>query len=162
MLPINTILVPTDFSKRSEQAFQFAGALARDHGAKLVVLHVMPASLMAYGEGVIAYEPEGYEQSLRDKLHQLKVNDPRVEVDYRLHEGDAATEILHVAGEVHADLIVMGTHGRSGLARLLIGSVAEYVLRKADCPVLTLKTPFPTLAPLPEKKEEEVLVAAGH
>jgi nucleotide-binding universal stress UspA family protein len=64
-------------------------------------------------------------------------------VERRLEEGLAVTEVLRVAQEVNADLIVMGTHGRTGLARLLMGSVAEQVLRKALCPVLTVKTPFP-------------------
>jgi universal stress protein A len=58
-------------------------------------------------------------------------------------EGDPAEMILRVAEEVHADLIVMGTHGRTGLSRLLMGSVAEQVVRRAPCPVLTMKAPFP-------------------
>jgi nucleotide-binding universal stress UspA family protein len=60
-----------------------------------------------------------------------------------LQEGDPATEILRIAQECKCDLIVMGTHGRTGVARLLMGSVAEHVVRKAECPVLVVKTPLP-------------------
>src|SRR5262249_48839479 len=63
-------------------------------------------------------------------------------IEYRLSEGDPAVEIIRLAAEVKANLIVMGTHGRTGLGRLMMGSVAEAVLRRAPCPVLTLKAPF--------------------
>jgi len=68
-------------------------------------------------------------------------------------EGDVATEILRLAQETGSDLIVMGTHGRTGLARLLMGSVAEQVVRKAPCPVLTVKTPFPAAPALDVPQE---------
>src|SRR5262249_25376164 len=97
MLPIHTIVYPTDFSKRSEHAFHLAAALARDYGAQLVVVHVMPPSLVAYGEGVVLHDPEGYQESLRDKLHQYHVDDTRVGMVYRLHEGDPAFEIVRLA-----------------------------------------------------------------
>jgi nucleotide-binding universal stress UspA family protein len=64
-----------------------------------------------------------------------------VQLEYRLGTGDPATEILRLAGETKCDLIVMGTHGRTGLTRLVLGSVAEEVLRQAPCPVLAVKTP---------------------
>jgi nucleotide-binding universal stress UspA family protein len=67
---------------------------------------------------------------------------PGVEAERRLEEGDPVEAILRVAEEIGADLIVMGTHGRTGLSRLFMGSVAEQVLRRAPCPVLTLKSPF--------------------
>src|SRR5262249_13091790 len=73
-------------------------------------------------------------------LHQLLPRDPTVRVERRLAQGDAATEILQVAKEVRPDVIVMGTQGRTGLARVLMGSVAEQVVRKAACPVITVKT----------------------
>jgi nucleotide-binding universal stress UspA family protein len=76
------------------------------------------------------------------------VPDPEVQVERRLEQGDAATEIVRVAQETHCDLIVIGTHGRTGLSRVLMGSVAEKVLRQAPCPVLAVKTPFENEAPI--------------
>jgi nucleotide-binding universal stress UspA family protein len=76
-------------------------------------------------------------------LEQIRPADPRLEVRHRLAEGDPAEEILRAAEEEGADLIVMGTHGRGGLSRLLMGSVAEAVMRKALCPVLTVRGPIP-------------------
>jgi nucleotide-binding universal stress UspA family protein len=79
--------------------------------------------------------------------------DPETTVTSRLEEGIPAEEIVRVAREVEADLIVMGTHGRSGLGRLLLGSVAEQVMRHATCPVLTLKAP--AMEPLIETTASE-------
>src|SRR5262249_10330761 len=130
MLPIHTILHPTDFSDRSAFAFRLACALARDYGARLVLLHVAHPPVVVYGEGGVPPPPDDYLEQLDAELHQLRVPDPGVPVEYRLKEGDAVTEILGVAEERSADLIVMGTHGRTGLSRLLMGSVAEQVVRK--------------------------------
>lgn len=147
MTPIRTILHPTDFSPRSEHAFQLACSLARDHSARLIVSHVLERPLIAY-TGVAmappAPPPSADERhALQDQLHQIQSPDPAVSVQHLLVEGDPATAILQVAQEQECDLIVMGTHGRTGLGRLLMGSVAEKVLREATCPVLTVKTPFP-------------------
>jgi nucleotide-binding universal stress UspA family protein len=143
MLPIRTILHPTDFSERSGYAFRLACALARDCGARLLVLHVMPPPLMAYGGGPFPAEPERYEEHLREKLHQLRPAGPEVAVEHLMAQGEAAEEILRIASDMSCDLIVMGTHGRTGMGRLLMGSVAEWVLRAAPCPVLTVRLPFP-------------------
>jgi nucleotide-binding universal stress UspA family protein len=147
MLPIHTILHPTDFSEQSGYALLLAGALARDYGARLVVLHAVAPPTVAYGEGIIPPEPDLLLDEARAQLEQLKVPDASVPTERRFEEGDPATEILHTAGEIHADLIVMGTHGRTGLSRLLMGSVAEQVMRQAPCPVLIVKTPFPEAEP---------------
>src|SRR5262245_59381689 len=143
MLPIHTILHPTDFSDRSEYALHLACALARDHGARLIVVHVVPQPVVAYMDGVLPPDPEVVLRESKGLLDRLAVPDPDLPVERRLEEGDPASEVLRVAGEVEANLIVMGTHGRTGLGRLLMGSVAEEVVRRAPCPVLTLKTPFP-------------------
>ena len=82
-------------------------------------------------------------EEVRGRLDGPDLNNP---VETRLRQGDAAEEILSSAEELGCDLIVMGTHGRSGLGRLLMGSVAESVLRKARCPVLTVKSPLSTTA----------------
>jgi nucleotide-binding universal stress UspA family protein len=141
MLPIRTILHPTDFSAYSDQAFQLACALSRDYGARLIVLHVATPPVIVYGEGVLPPEPAVFQEQLRERLQHVVPKDPKLAVEHRLVEGDVAKEILRLAGETKSDLIVMGTHGRTGLGRLLMGSVAEQVVRKASCPVLTVKTP---------------------
>ncbi len=142
MLAIQTILHPTDFSASSDGAFQLTCALARDYGARVVVLHVWVPPVIVYGEGVVPPVPEEYQAESREKLERVQSQDPKVALEHRFVEGDAATEILRQAGETKADLIVMGTHGRKGLTRFLMGSVAEQVVRRAPCPVVTVKTPL--------------------
>lgn len=143
MLSIRTILHPTDFSDRSQYALQVAAALARDHGARLHVLHVVPTPILAYGEGVVPAEPESVLREAREQLDRLVVPAPEPPAERRVKDGDPVAVILRVARELPADLIVMGTHGRTGLGRLLMGSVAEQVVRRAACPVLTVSAPFP-------------------
>lgn len=152
MLPIRTILHPTDFSARAEWAFKLACALARDHGARLIILHVVPAPVMGYAQGVIPPEPEQTEAQLFERLQEYATHADAVPHEEILIEGDPAEEILEVAAERRADMIILGTHGWTGLDRLLMGSVAERVVRKASCPVLSVRTPFvPTLQEAPEE-----------
>ncbi len=152
MLPIRTVLHPTDFSERSAAAFRLACALARDYDAWLIALHVIPSEVV-YGEGVVLPTPQGYRLEMLAKLEALRAEGPGVRVEPRLAEGGPAEEIIRLVKEVPCDLVVMGTHGRTGLGRLLMGSVAEQVVRKAPCPVLTVKQPFGEAA--------EELAAAG-
>jgi nucleotide-binding universal stress UspA family protein len=144
MLQLHAILHPTDFSTRSEYSFRLACSLAQDHGARLLILHVMPAAIV-YGEVGLVVGPESYRDTVLEQLHRLHAP-PGVEVEYRLEEGDPASEIVRTAEEAGCDLIVLGTHGRRGLTRLVMGSVAEQVVRKAPCPVLTAKVPAATSA----------------
>src|SRR5262245_31264863 len=146
MYCIRTILHPTDYSERSEIAFQLACSLARDHHARVIALHVMPPLLQ--GEDVVRY-PSGddSERRWREQLLQTQFPGSHVRVEYQVVEGEPATEIVRMAGELNCDLIVMGTHGRTGLRRLLMGSVAEKVLRTAPCPVLTVRSPLPEYVP---------------
>jgi nucleotide-binding universal stress UspA family protein len=147
MLPVKRILHPTDFSECSDAAFHLACSLARDYSARLLVLHVAVPPAIVYGEGVVPPVPPESPDSLRERLRRLCPRDPKVEAEHRLLEGEAADEILRAAGEANADVIVMGTQGRTGLSRLLMGSVAEQVLRRATCPVVTVKsTPAKTSA----------------
>jgi nucleotide-binding universal stress UspA family protein len=140
MFPIHTILHPTDFSDYSTAALRMAEALARDYGARLVVLHVMPPPPVVAGE-MGAYIPELEDPTaLWDRLNALQP-EGSICVERFLVKGEPATEIVNMARGEKADLLVMGTHGRSGLGRLLMGSVAEWVMRKAPCPVLTVKMP---------------------
>jgi nucleotide-binding universal stress UspA family protein len=143
MLPLRVILHPTDFSERSRAALQLACALARDHGARLLLLHVAELPAAAYGEAVLVLDRVAYADELQGKLEQVAVAAPPGRVERRVVVGDAVTEIVGVARETPCDLIVMGTHGRTGLRRALLGSVAEQVMRRAPCPVLTVKMPFP-------------------
>jgi nucleotide-binding universal stress UspA family protein len=145
MLPIRTILHPTDFSEYSDYAFRLACSLARDYGAPLIVLHVLERPVLTYSGVMTAPPPPPpsteQRQSVQEQLHRIKPPDPAVCVEHLLEEGDPATAILQVAQERQCALVVMGTHGRTGLGRLLMGSVAEQVVRKAPCPVLTVKIP---------------------
>lgn len=138
MLPVHTILFPTDFSASAEHAFPLACALARDCGARIVVLHV---ALPPLGEAELEARrnPDEYYRGLVEALHKVQAPAGNVRVEYRLEVGDAVKHILQAAADVKAGLIVMGTHGRTGLGRLFLGSVAEQVLRKAACPVMTVK-----------------------
>jgi nucleotide-binding universal stress UspA family protein len=142
MLPIKTILHATDFSERSHHAFRLACALARDYKARLIVLHIVPTPVVGYPEGIILTQPEEYRAEARTKLQQIQPTDPSIALERMLGDGDAATTIVDTARNKACDLIVMGTHGWGGLTRLLMGSVAEAVVRRAPCPVLTVKTPF--------------------
>jgi universal stress protein A len=132
MLPIQTILHPTDFSPHSEAALLLAGALARDYGARLVLLHVH-APEHGYGEPYLPPpDPVATRRALTGRLARMLPDDPAVRAEHLLAEGDPVWEILRAAGEVKADLIVMGTHGRSGLGRVVLGSVAEDVRSLTD------------------------------
>ncbi len=139
MLPIRTILYPTDFSPHSDLACQFAGALARDYGARLIVAHVFHEPVVAYGAGLTASDRDAAEIELKSWASLLASQFGLVAVEHRLAVGNPAAEILRLAEEVKSDLIVLGTHGRTGLGRLVLGSVAERVLRGAACPVVTAR-----------------------
>jgi nucleotide-binding universal stress UspA family protein len=155
MLPVRTILHPTDFSEHSRFAFRLACALARDYGARLVVLHVGPPPGIVYGTGPVPVEGQRYQEELQEQFAQVQAPHSKVTVEHRLVlSADPAGAILSVAGELGCDVIVLGTHGRTGLRRALLGSVAEQVVRKAPCPVLTVKAP-PKAAPGEEVASEE-------
>lgn len=140
MLPVHTIIFPTDFSDNAQQAFPLACSLARDCGAGIVVLYVIPPPLGH--EQVEAHNaPERYYADARQALQQIQSPHDNVRVEHRLEEGDAAKVIIEVAETTPSSMIVMGTHGRTGIGRLVLGSVAEQVLRKAPCPVLTVRVP---------------------
>lgn len=140
MLAIHTILHPTDFSPLARHAFEVACSLAYDYKARLVLLHVHEPPV-PMGELVPTEPPDIREYLLRD-LQSLKPTES-ITVEHRLEVGPIAEGILCAAAETKCDLIVIGTHGRGGLGRMLLGSVAESVLRKAPCMVLTVKGQAP-------------------
>jgi nucleotide-binding universal stress UspA family protein len=152
---MRTILCAADFSACSQCAFEVARALARDSHARLLVLHVAtPPPLVTWGELERALDRrDGYRAELAHKLRESYPDDGPGAAEYRVEDGDPATEIAGVARELGCDLVVTGTHGRTGFDRLLLGSVAEKVLRKAPCPVLTVKIPPGTQEGVPTRKE---------
>lgn len=133
------ILFPVDFSTHGKQALEAAISLARDHRGELVLLHVEEAPI-AYGGGEFYYGlPEPNHEELVRMLNEVVVDAPEVPVSRHVLMGPPGATIVRFAAEQGIDYIVMPTHGRTGLGRLLMGSVAEEVVRKAMCPVLTIK-----------------------
>lgn len=159
MLKSHLIFHPTDSSTSLAAAFSLACSLARDQGARLLVMHVEPPPAVD-GEVLARRQEDGaFWRELSDQLHDIKPTDPSIEVEYRLDEGAPASVIADTAATRGCDLILMGTHGRTGLGRSLMGSVAEHVLRKATTPVLTATAPpEPTFN---KADTSELLVAAG-
>ena len=142
MTRFRTILCPTDFSPTSALAFEYAADLARAFDARLVAMHAFfPAILGERASTELPDEVNALRASARKQLDDLRPPDPALRVERLLREAPDSEAILDAAAEVKADLIVMGTHGRTGFRRLVLGSVAEEVLRKAPCPVLTVKAP---------------------
>lgn len=135
------ILFPTDFSRASQHALGCATSLARATGATLIIMHVEEPP-MAYGGGDLYYGVDPTDrETLRRSLAEVKPLDATVPSEHKLLIGDPATAIVETADAEGADLIVIGTHGRSGFTRLLMGSVAEAVVRHAKCPVLSVRQP---------------------
>ncbi len=137
MIRVRKILYPTDFSSYSNQAYFHALSLAEKHGATLTILFVYSPDLPMPG-GVGPGETRRYWQ---DQLQQIRPVDPGIRVDHVFREGDPAQEIVNYSRDGGYDLVVMGTHGRTGAERGLMGSVAEKVLRGASCSVLVVKLP---------------------
>ncbi|MBX3414309.1 MAG: universal stress protein [Pirellulales bacterium] len=135
------ILFPTDFSTSSDAGLREATALARESGALLLIVHVEEPPT-AYGGGEMYYGvPDPNNEQIVAMLKAVTPNAPDVRYEHRLIVGDPAAEIVRLAEEEGVDLIVLGTHGRTGLRRLLMGSVAEAIVRRANCRVLTVKPP---------------------
>jgi len=135
------ILFPTDFSHTGDAALEMATALARDTGATLLIVHTEEPPT-AYGGGELYYGmPEPATEDLRKMLHKVVPPDKAVPYEHRLITGDPAHAVVRLAKDEEVDMIVMGTHGRTGLSRILMGSVAEAIVRRAGCPVLTYKEP---------------------
>lgn len=141
-----TILFPTDFSTASDAALEHAATLAKSSGASLLILHVEEPPL-AYGGGELYYGiPEPDSERILKMLDDVRPKDPAVAFTHRLTMGDPAGEIVRIAGDERVEMIVLGTHGRTGVTRLLMGSVAEAVVRRAPCPVLVYRETAAKLA----------------
>ena len=144
MEPIRVVLFPTDFSEYSAVAFHLACSLAAHYRAKLAILHVQEPPFNV-GELIMPLIPdtEAERKQLEETLRAVQPSNPSFAVEHHLLYGRAADQIIQASEKLGADVIVMGTHGRSGLSRALMGSVAAEVVRKAPCPVLTIKLPRP-------------------
>lgn len=148
MVEIRSILMPTDFSECAGNALSYAASFARSTGAKLICLHVIEPIVPAVGYAGLGADPlaltdvsEQLEASAERELPKIadcaECND--IPVEEVITHGDAAAEIVRVAKEKKVDLIVIASHGRTGIGRILFGSTAESVVRHAHCPVLVVK-----------------------
>jgi universal stress protein A len=138
-MPAKKILFTTDLSHPSDAGLPLATSIARDQGSELMILHVMELP-RAYAPGEWTFIPlEPDVEAIKQMLDKVKPTDPTVPCAHRMVSGDPATEIVRVAAEENVEMIVMSTHGRTGLPHLLMGSVAEAVVRRAPCPVVTFK-----------------------
>jgi len=146
-MQMNKILVPLDFSAASETALSYATSLAKESGASLLLVHVEERPI-AYGAGefYVGAADVDTSEELTARLQAVTPTDQQVAYAHRMLSGEPAPAIVHLAEEEKVDLIVMGTHGHTGLMRLLMGSVAEEIVRKAPCPVFTLREPAATEA----------------
>jgi universal stress protein A len=146
-MQLRSILLPTDFSECAESALSYAADMARQSGARLLCLHVIEPTLPAAGFGP-AVEPLAtldvtgqLEEAAGRELPRLGAREEcaGLDVEELVTHGEASAEIVRVARERDADLIVISSHGRTGLGRMLFGSTAESVVRHAHCPVLVVK-----------------------
>ena len=146
MLTLKTVLVPTDFSDASESALRYGKAMAEKFGAALHVVHVME-DLLAHAWAAEVYVSsmpqlrDEIEKESRLRLGALLTDGERkaFRAETALLAGNPFLEIVRYAKAQNIDLIVMGTHGRGPIAHMLLGSVAEKVVRKSPCPVLTVR-----------------------
>jgi nucleotide-binding universal stress UspA family protein len=147
MLHLRHILAPTDFSNHSNHAIRYAAELARQFGATLALLHVVTDDVLEdISKTHVPLHPvdkvyEDLAQEVREQYARNITPDVRKELDVRIIvlSGDPALEIVHTAQLREVDCIVMATRGRTGLSHALMGSVTEKVVRKAPCPVLSLR-----------------------
>jgi len=152
MKPFKNILVPVDFSSHSDEAVRIAADLSRRYEGSLTLVHVFQPLHDPMPEGYVLYTPKQVTELTQHLERLLAASKKTAEaagalgVQTRLLQGLVTVELLEFARTQRADLIVMGTHGRTGVAHALLGSVAERVLRKAPCPVLTVRADEPRRA----------------
>lgn len=139
--PFRVILSPVDFDENSLAALNLARQMAMDHSAIIHVLHVVP-SVLAPDEASAAYTSREHE--IEARLQQI-ARERLTGLQHQIHApvGDTAKIIVQMAQDLHADLVVIATHGRTGLQHLFLGSVAERVVRESPCPVLTMRPAAP-------------------
>jgi nucleotide-binding universal stress UspA family protein len=166
MIQIQRILCPVDFSDGSRRALDHAVALAKWYDARVSMFHVCaPVPVSAYAT-VASMMPSSLvagenQNDVRNAIRAFASMEAAssAPIDIELGEGSAATEIVAKAAAAHSDLIVLGTHGRSGFERIMLGSVTEKVLRKASCPVLTVPPRLATAADVPAVTFKRIVCA---
>ena len=146
MIRLNRILFPTEFSEPASHARDYAVALAEKYGAELHVLHVVDAGPPAYPDYAGSFWADylgDLEMHARQRISEVvdAAWSRQHSVVTTVRQGTAYVEIIQYAREENIDLIVIGTHGRTGLSKMVMGSVAERVVRTAPCPVLTVRPP---------------------
>ena len=136
---IKTILAPTDFSDRAGKSLKYALSFAKTYGAKLILLHVVEPVSYAGEYGYLSLENQATEAS--KELEKLKAtfSSENLEIECVTRIGRAFKEVTEFADEKIIDLLVISTHGYTGLKHVLMGSVAEQIVRYATCPVLTVR-----------------------
>lgn len=166
MISIQRILCPTDLSDFSRLALDHAVAIAKWYESTITLLHVCPVvPTAAYEPGSpmlpsMLLAPEDRDQLLATMKRFAETEaGSSIPIEFQIGEGNPAAEILANAGTMPTDLVVMGTHGRSGFERLVLGSVTEKVLRKATCPVLSVPRHVPDAVPRPEVLFKRILCA---
>ena len=143
MIALHHILVPHDFSETSAAAVRYAMALARNSHARITFFHVGNSAQAAFDTEFPIGLEGAREDAIRERLLKIVTAQEQVEFSpqFVVRPGNPAPEIVHYAEEHDVDLIVMGTHGRGFVAHVVMGSVAEKVVRTAPCPVLTVRDP---------------------
>jgi universal stress protein A len=137
------ILVPIDFTPSSSAALEAAATLVRSSGGRLLIVHVLEHQGLSENLVYSIIHPHLATEELTEQLRAVLPSGKSVPYEHRLLRGDPVDGILGIAESEHVDLIVLGTHGRRGIDRVLMGSIAEAVVRRAKCPVLAVKTDEP-------------------
>ena len=147
MIKLKRVLVPTDFSDSARHAFTYGLSFAKEYGAELVLLHVVENVTVGYASDLfpvpmaeVFQEISGYARAELAKLGQEARERGVSGVSEQVIQGKPSSEIIRFASENHVDMIVLGTHGKGMLDQALFGSTTERVVRRAPCPVLTVRT----------------------
>jgi len=157
---VQHVLVPIDFSATAEQALAYAIALAQQLHARLTLLHVLDLTPVTMEDMPAGMTTTYLDDLETDAQHLLQASRERVQraglqAESLLVQGTPTQTIVDTAGEQRVDLIIMGTHGRPGLAHVFLGSVAEHVVRQGPCPVLVVRRAPDTSAPAEDALPEQ-------
>ena len=156
---VQHVLVPIDFSTTADRALAYAVALAQQLQARLTLLHVLDLTPVTMDEMTPGMTATYLDDLETDAQHLLQASRERVQrvglqAESLLVQGTPTQTIVDTASEQGVDLIIMGTHGRTGLAHVFLGSVAEHVVRQGPCPVLVVRRAPDTSAPAEEALPE--------
>jgi nucleotide-binding universal stress UspA family protein len=147
-MKMKKIIFPTDFSRTGDAALEYAATLAQERGAQLLLVHAQEEPSAYVGGGMYYGIPEPTAEELFSMLRDVHPVNSSVPCEYRLLQGNPAEAVVECASTEQVDLIVLGSTGRTGFSRMLLGSVAEEIVRKSPCPVLVCKHPARKPVPL--------------